>query len=239
MISEIEKDNFNSVKRLSYNPDFYNQVFKRAERISSVIFYILSHINRDKKTEVHAQNLSDKSMRLHEAALASLNLHEFEAKEGLHDLMQALVATESTLKLAVAAQVVRQDVEQIVATEIDAVQRYVSNHYFNEEVPVALTAAPLPTPKARAERTPRRRPQQSRPLDVSSDAPAVKSTSPDRATLIKTVLEARPQATIKDIASVVTDCSEKTIQRELNSLIELGEVLREGERRWSRYSLVS
>ena len=72
--------------------------------------------------------------------------------------------------------------------------------------------------------------------DISTDAYLVYSQLTDRAERIKTVLEAKPQATIKDIAEVITDVSEKTIQRELNSLIEKGQVVREGERRWSRYS---
>lgn len=73
--------------------------------------------------------------------------------------------------------------------------------------------------------------------DISTDAYLVYSQLTDRAERIKTVLEAKPQATIKDIAEVITDVSEKTIQRELNSLIEKGQVVREGERRWSKYSV--
>ena len=73
--------------------------------------------------------------------------------------------------------------------------------------------------------------------DISTDAYLVYSQMTDRAERIKTVLEAKPQATVKDIAEVITDVSEKTIQRELNSLIEKGQVVREGERRWSKYSV--
>jgi DeoR/GlpR family transcriptional regulator of sugar metabolism len=73
--------------------------------------------------------------------------------------------------------------------------------------------------------------------DISSDAYMVYSQMTDRAERIKTVLEAKPHATIKDISEIITDVSEKTIQRELNSLIEKGQVQREGERRWSRYSV--
>lgn len=40
---------------------------------------------------------------------------------------------------------------------------------------------------------------------------------------------------IKDIAGVITDCSEKTIQRELAALIGQGLVKKVGERRWSLY----
>jgi hypothetical protein len=43
------------------------------------------------------------------------------------------------------------------------------------------------------------------------------------------------RASIRDISKVVTDCSEKTIQRELATLIAQGLVRKEGERRWSVY----
>jgi hypothetical protein len=43
---------------------------------------------------------------------------------------------------------------------------------------------------------------------------------------------------IKDIAAEVTDCSEKTIQRELTSLIKDSVVKKEGSKRWTMYSLV-
>lgn len=54
------------------------------------------------------------------------------------------------------------------------------------------------------------------------------------------VLEAlgkKEDSSIKDIARQVKGCSEKTIQRELNSLIGEGLVNKKGERRWSVYSL--
>jgi predicted HTH transcriptional regulator len=43
---------------------------------------------------------------------------------------------------------------------------------------------------------------------------------------------------IKDIAVRIRGCSEKTIQRELNSLLEDNIIKRIGEKRWSRYILV-
>jgi hypothetical protein len=54
---------------------------------------------------------------------------------------------------------------------------------------------------------------------------------------ILNVLKGQSGLTIKDFSRVIKDCSEKTIQRELLELVEKGVVKKEGERRWSRYSL--
>lgn len=42
---------------------------------------------------------------------------------------------------------------------------------------------------------------------------------------------------IKDISKFFTDCSEKTIQRELNDLVDEKIIVRVGDRRWSTYKL--
>lgn len=42
---------------------------------------------------------------------------------------------------------------------------------------------------------------------------------------------------IKDISSKISGCSEKTIQRELNNLVDIKKVSKFGDKRWSRYAL--
>jgi hypothetical protein len=58
-----------------------------------------------------------------------------------------------------------------------------------------------------------------------------------RRTIIIDLLRDGKQLTIKDFSIVIKDCSEKTIQRELLSLVAEGLLKKEGERRWSKYSL--
>lgn len=60
----------------------------------------------------------------------------------------------------------------------------------------------------------------------------------DRSRLILDFVRKSKGASIKDISKVIQGCSEKTIQRELNVLIQQGLVVREGERRWSTYRSV-
>ncbi len=71
---------------------------------------------------------------------------------------------------------------------------------------------------------------------VSNSNPSINRTN--RTDRIIAVLKERNSATIKDVSLIVTDCSEKTIQRELIELMNKGLVKRDGERRWSRYSLI-
>ena len=59
----------------------------------------------------------------------------------------------------------------------------------------------------------------------------------DRRETILSVIKNKQRASIKDISTLIRGVSEKTIQRELSALIEAGMVLKEGERRWSIYSL--
>lgn len=54
---------------------------------------------------------------------------------------------------------------------------------------------------------------------------------------ILAVIRKKGKVTIKDVSLTMQEVSEKTIQRELSALIEEGILKKEGERRWSRYSL--
>lgn len=46
-------------------------------------------------------------------------------------------------------------------------------------------------------------------------------------------------ASIKDISADISNCSSKTIQRELSDMVAIGVLKKKGERRWSRYALSS
>lgn len=58
-----------------------------------------------------------------------------------------------------------------------------------------------------------------------------------RSDIILGLLKTNPELSIKDFTSAIKGCSEKTIQRELMSLISKGQIKKVGEKRWSRYSI--
>lgn len=241
-----EKDNLLQIKRLSSDEDYFTNVFKKTEKLISVIFYILSHIDKGQVSETHLEVIKDKSILTHELSLKTLSLQSHEVYEELVSFQHSLLGLESTIKIAEAASVIPPTVAPMLYEQFDALQRYINNHYtkdagytFDTSNSTGLSIGAKTAVKSKTPSTTTRRRRVQVPAgDISTDAYFVHSQMTDRSERIKTVLEAKPQATIKDIAEIITDVSEKTIQRELNSLIEKGQVIREGERRWSRYRIL-
>jgi len=65
----------------------------------------------------------------------------------------------------------------------------------------------------------------------------VQDIQKDRRATILSVIQRKDRITVRDVAAVIKDCSEKTLQRELLALVGQGVLVKEGERRWSTYRL--
>lgn len=77
--------------------------------------------------------------------------------------------------------------------------------------------------------------QQAKELIKDSLKPRVSDSS--RKEAIQAILQKNGTSYIKDISTVIRDVSEKTIQRELQQMVEQGSVVRSGDRRWTTYQL--
>lgn len=235
------KDNYisdSSFKKLLNNDNYYRHIFKKTEKIISVVFYILNNIDIDKKTETLISNVASKAHFAHENALRTLEVKPATSKEVLEQFAQSLVGLDSSLRVAASGAAIPSDVLPVVVNEIDTVLRglrtYIQSNqgqdelFFAQSYPSVFSNELPATPTHREKRKPE-----------AGTTPAAKTATPsgDRRERIKTILEAKGEATIKDISEIITDCSEKTIQRELNAMIDENIVKRQGERRWSKYSI--
>lgn len=84
--------------------------------------------------------------------------------------------------------------------------------------------------------------QSFRPTTDRSNNVGIENKSDNKNERQKTILDtirSRGESSIKDLVNVIKGCSEKTIQRELISLVQTGVLSKTGERRWSRYSVVN
>lgn len=78
--------------------------------------------------------------------------------------------------------------------------------------------------------------QQSAPRTKEPNAATAEVKTARKQKILDLVRE-KKSTMIKDFSTVIQGCSEKTIQRLLAELVEAGVLKREGERRWSRYSI--
>jgi len=235
------KDNFindSSLNKMLHDENYYKHIFKKTEKIVTVVFYILHNVDSDKKSETHISNIASKAHLVHEHALRSLDARKAAAREVLEQFAQSLIALDSTFRVAVATRLIAPEVFNVVVDEIDVVMRGLRS-YISSEHNAQMAVTEGFTSLAAASSKPKRPAPAAAPL-ATTEAPTTQSSTVkvnDRRERIKTILEAKGEASIKDIAEIVSDCSEKTLQRELNAMIKDNIVKREGERRWSRYSL--
>jgi hypothetical protein len=77
----------------------------------------------------------------------------------------------------------------------------------------------------------------TRPHTIRHNVERVHDAQKDRRATILGMLQRKDRVTVRDVAHIIKDCSEKTLQRELLALVAQGVLVKEGERRWSTYRL--
>lgn len=237
-----------------YNPHNYSFIFKKTEKIACAVFYITNNgandVLENNKLVLYIQDAAQRAL---ESVLTMLT---DTSAGGATDAVRELLRLQSAIHLGVASGAVVSEHADLIEREIEDVLRNIHAFTAGDERTDALDFDPDKV-FAQAVREQKLRDQGLRtgrlhvrerqtlgtagkstvPGATSKPTPTV-ATHSDRRESIRSVLRSKGQANIKDISDVITDCSEKTIQRELIAMIKDNEVVREGERRWSMYKLV-
>ena len=221
-----------STDRLVQDSDYYKYIFKKTEKIVSVVFYITHNVSDNTNNVRYVEDLEATAQMTHNKILESLEVRAHVADEAVRSSAHALISLDSKLRVAHATGLITAEALQVLINEIDAVLRGMNKYLDGKVMGDVSAASALPAGGT----TTSKRTAPTAAASSPSDMPAV-PPKPHRRDRILTVLEARGEASIKDISEIVTDVSEKTIQRELNAMIKDNLVKRHGERRWSKYSL--
>lgn len=225
-------------KALINDEYYYKHIFKKTEKIVSAVFFIISKSQGIAQDHVVRADLERRAKDTHSVALSLLSMEPDAARYGMQTLLHALVSLDSILRIFAAMGGISRDNQEVIAIEIDGVQRsmrrYLGGFGFDLTTFETQKERSVPRPSVTTS---------SRVVRATAPAPSsapieVPARATDRATQVLNVLKDKEGIGIKDIHEVISDCSEKTIQRELMTLIEKGLVRREGDRRWSRYFLV-
>ncbi len=228
-------------------------VYKKTEKIAEATILLCSYIGH---TDPFRARLEESALRLSEDAL-----HYFlDGEEGRFEF--GLIRLSSLLTLAASARKISRNNAEVMEVECYGLLSFLRErraHLLGAtllEDPEFFSVEDLDILEKKSEawkrgldqnRAPQQRAVKRHPMSFnmktstpvlektadSSNVPEVRHS--ERKTVILDLIDKKQRVTIKDISDVVKDCSEKTIQRELASLVEGGVLKREGERRWSTY----
>jgi DNA-binding transcriptional ArsR family regulator len=218
-------------------------IYKKAERLAKAIHLVAPAF-------ATSPALKD---RIDAVAVALIDAAIVPPSESRELLSRELLALSSVLAIARTTSLLSSMNAELIAHEahelLQEVASYDEPRLFLDPVPtiaeLAKTVAQKPAQASKVFEKPESKTAKAANLSIGQNKghsigqiadTGVKSGRRDS---ILSVLRAKGPVYIKDISTVIRDVSEKTIQRELQSLVEEGAVSRTGERRWTSYSLAS
>lgn len=209
------------------------RIIKRTLRITEALFLVTDNINQSETIRTKARS---ESLNLFESAVAFVH-ESTEAKR--HEFLRLLTTTVGFLEIAAATGLVSSMNVRLIADACELLSQSLSGgtpatldtSFFIEKEQNETPPIPQVADKETLRET-RAAPRLRVPKNET-----IRSKVSGRRDTIVAVLKQKPQVSVKDITAVIPGVSEKTIQRELLALVSEGVLKKEGERRWSTYSL--
>lgn len=221
------------------NGDYLVYSFKKTEKIVSAIYLVTSLI---KDSEPMKWELREGSMSLLSVIMALNGTENIDKNKHLQSFFTLSIQIISFLNVAFVSGIISRMNSSIIITEINSLVDYVKQQTIISSNSSGFILSDsffaTDTPPANADKGQTLFSKSATVLDARNNkGEIVKDKKDNRKNSILSILKKDSQLTIKDFVKVITDCSEKTIQRELIDLVEKGLVKKSGERRWSTYSL--
>ncbi len=214
-------------------------IYKKAERLAKAIHLI---------TPAFSESVSLRN-RIDEIAIGLVDAAILPSGTARMALSRELLALSSVLSIARTGGLLSSMNAEVIAHEahvlLQEVAAYEEPRLFLDEAPTLSGIAKKAFSQESRERSggaPRNQ-AASKPASTHKghikDIEGTEGGIKDRREAILSVIKNKQKASIKDISTLIRGVSEKTIQRELLTLIALGRIEKQGERRWSTYSFIA
>ncbi len=232
---------------------FYNLVVRKAEKVGTALYIITNHIEH---TEPIRKEVRNEATAL---VLKTISLEDPEAGDEFlfRSLNISITSLLSLIKMGSTLGIIAEANFTILEKELTKLRDFFSfgqKFYVQKTLDDVLKGMYAPEAENLSEKNRQAQPDISKRqientprleknvLEKKEEkkVPPQKQLAPQsgsRREQITNLIRTKGEVSIKDISDSFSDCSEKTIQREINALIADGVLSKTGERRWSRYSL--
>lgn len=228
--------------------DYLIYIFKKTEKITAALYLVTGLLTDD---EPMKWELRDRGMDLLTSSFTASSTLPGDKNTVIQSLFTAALETISLLNVGKISNLISEMNHTVLVKEIDQVVGLLRDRLAQnaENAGYVLSESFFKTPSlfssgfrsdqsvsqskghiGQSQQQKETQPSQKGQIDI-------KDKKNERRERILELLKKKSKLTIKDFTQVIKDCSEKTIQRELIELVDQGIVARDGERRWSTYSL--
>jgi len=225
-----------------------DRAFKRTERILAALYLLTNHVPED--DPLRNELRTSAHVLLKQVLELRGGFHTVQDARVVHVLATVREIITLSWMLYVGGFASRENVD-ILTKALDDFGQFVSSvsssqlsedTQFSKQdfIPNEQYSEAVPNPSYTSHSSTQVRstvPKTQSNSESKKRAPSVKTavSKGQRRDTILSVLGRGGRLGIKDIARQIPDCSEKTVQRELVSLVDSGVVRKEGEKRWSIY----
>ena len=236
---------------------FYLALSQRTEKTATAIYMVTSHID---DREAIRGSFRDTALAL---VLETISLEDIfhPAEEVFQSLDLAMTKLMALFNLASALTMVSPSNARILQGELTSIRELckVGQKYYSLTTLDDVLKTMYPEETAIGQIAPNGQREQPTinmsvveqkienkntalvsPVAIKTNTVAVVHTetvNTDRKDAIVRLIKDKGEVSIKDISKNFGNCSEKTIQRDINALVAEGTLSKTGDRRWSRYSI--
>jgi|SRR3989344_2210409 len=210
-------------------------LYNRNHKLISAVFLVLNIIEKDNELKTRIKELALDTVSL---CVALKNTEHQQMIKDLNNIEKKILELISLLDIASMSGLISEMNSSVLQTEFKLFLDLLSDYAKNVEIENGdIIKNMLMVEKLTADKMQRSLPEKPTPNLSIKDNYKGHTRKDTRRVLILEFIRTHSKSSIKDIAPNVKGCSEKTIQRELISLVKMGQVNKIGERRWSRYSI--
>lgn len=237
MDTEVFPKNYNSFKVF---------LFKKVERIVLALYLSTNHLSDRISLKTNIRSVADVLIK----DIIAFNSGHSDSRVS-SKLTQDFLEIKTLLLLGSSSNMMNQNNVHIILDEITRLNKEIENHKdnfigdtdFKKSFFVVESRQRLPEPTDSNKGHKGQDSDTDKPKETKQKEDVYKGQKENielnnRNEEIMKIIKDNEKVTIKDISSKIKNCSEKTIQRELIKMVSLNLIKKEGERRWSTYSII-
>ncbi len=228
-------------------------LYKKSEKISKAFFLVTQHLEESQSIKVRLRDSALELLDKSQVFLSLSKLDEEATKEVVLNIMTLISLSDIGLGSKFISEANYQIITKQIQIFVGEVYEYINSSQrdtnlipsslfditYTEQAPTTFAEhkneiPKITLPKGHVNSRHNISANQIKKQPINSEGDKEKN---QRQELIINTIRQKGELSIKDLTDVIKGCSEKTIQRELVSLVSSGVLLKTGERRWSRYSL--